>query len=68
MKEDEAESVMSTIADLNTDISVAKKVVAQGVYDFLQMNLSARPDRELATMKFTAWKRLRKMLLDYGAK
>ena len=49
------------------DISDTKRVVAQRIYDFMQMNLLARPDRELATMKFRAWRKLSKILRDYGA-
>ena len=54
-------------AKLNGNILDAKKVVAQRIYDFMQMNLLARPDREVAVMKFTAWRRLHKILRDYGA-
>lgn len=67
MTEEEAQKIMETIKDLETEIAGAKKVVANDVMHFLQMHLNARPDRPMATMKFTDWEKLSKKLKAYGA-
>lgn len=42
---------------------VQEQATAKEIMDFLQNHLWARPDKKIATMKFTDWMKLRKMLL-----
>ena len=46
-------------------IEQAKEEVAREIEAFMQLHLYARPDVPTATMKFTDWKRLRKLLSKY---
>jgi hypothetical protein len=68
MKEEEAKKVMDTIRELSVDSQNARRETAQEIMDFIQRNLMARPDKPLATMKFSAWVKLSKILRNYGAK
>jgi len=46
-------------------IQQAKAEVAREIENFLQMHLYARPDKPTATMKFTDWQKLRKLLSKF---
>ena len=48
-----------------TQIQQAKAEVAREIEHFMQMHLHARPDEPTATMKFSDWMKLRKLLSKY---
>jgi len=52
-------------AELLDQIKQAKTEVAREIENFLQLHLYARPDKPTATMKFTDWQKLRKLLSKY---
>ena len=62
------QAVEAKLNDVELAIQQAREEVAREIDDFLQMHLYARPDKPEATMKFTDWMRLKKLLSKWGLK